>query len=206
MLGVAERKRAHGHGRAPRLGAIHVAGSGGIYRAGFAHGVRRVSQKLAQDAGGRCGISCGPRAGRRLSAADTAINILNKLETDGGAEEVSERLMEARRRDPQAQLFPEITASIVGADYLRDGNIKAGIEVLKLVLMAYPDSADANDNLADAYLADGKKDVARKYAQKALTLLDSHTLPASSWDDTEQFRGEVRRAAQGTISKASAAQ
>jgi len=39
-----------------------------------------------------------------------------------------------------------------------------------------------------------------------LTLLDSRTMPASSWDDTEQFRSEVRRAAQGTLSKASAAQ
>ena len=135
-----------------------------------------------------------------------AVAILNKLQTDGGAEEVTEQLIEARRRDPQAQLFPEIAASIVGADYLRDGKIKAGIEVLKLVLMAYPESADANDNLADAYLADGKRDLARQYAQKALTLLDSRTMPASSWDDTEQFRSEVRRAAQGTLSKASAAQ
>lgn len=72
--------------------------------------------------------------------------------------------------------------------------------------MAYPDSADANDNLADAYLADGRKDLARQYAQKALTLLDAHTVPASSWDETEQFRGEVRRAARQTLTKASSTQ
>jgi dienelactone hydrolase len=135
-----------------------------------------------------------------------AVASLNQLETEGGAAQVTQQLLEARRRDPQAQLFPEITASIVGADYLRDGDAKAAIEVLKLDLIAYPDSADANGNLADAYLADGQKDLARQYAQKALTLLDSHTIPASSWEDTEQFRSEVRRAAEHTLTKASAAQ
>jgi len=34
--------------------------------------------------------------------------------------------------------------------------------------------------------------VARLHAEKALALLDSHAGPASSWADTEQFRGEIR--------------
>jgi tetratricopeptide (TPR) repeat protein len=132
--------------------------------------------------------------------------ILKQLETEGGSAQVTQQLIEARRRDPQAQLFPEITASIVGADYLRDGDIKAAIDVLKLVLMAYPDSADANGNLADAYLADGQKDLARQYAETALSLLNSHRAPASSWSDTEPERTEIRRAAQDTLTKTSAAQ
>jgi tetratricopeptide (TPR) repeat protein len=62
-----------------------------------------------------------------------------------------------------------------------------------LNLLAYPDSADAHSNLADAYLAEGDKDLARQYAKRALSLLDSHTAPASSWSDTEQRRGEIRK-------------
>jgi hypothetical protein len=50
-------------------------------------------------------------------------------------------------------------------------------------------------------LADGQKDLARQYAEKALALLDSHTAPASSWSDTEQFRGEIRRGAQKILKK-----
>jgi dienelactone hydrolase len=119
--------------------------------------------------------------------------ILKQLEIPGGAAQVTQQLTEARREDPQAQLFPEITASIVGFDYMRDGDTKTAIEVLKLVLMAYPDSADANENLAEAYLKGGQKDLARQYAQKALALLNSHAIPASSWADTEQYRGEIRR-------------
>ena len=47
-------------------------------------------------------------------------------------------------------------------------------------MLAYPDSADARANLADAYLADGQKDLARQYAEKALAMLDSHAAPLSS--------------------------
>ena len=86
---------------------------------------------------------------------------------------------------------------------MRDGDVKAAIEVLKLVLLAYPDSADANENLAEAYLKDGQKDLARQHAEKALAILDAHTVPASSWTDTEEYRGEIRRSAQKTLKKLS---
>jgi tetratricopeptide (TPR) repeat protein len=63
------------------------------------------------------------------------------------------------------------------------------------------DSADAHYNLADAYLKDGQKDLARQYAEKALAMLDSHTAPLSSWSDTEQRRGEIRSGAQDVLKK-----
>jgi hypothetical protein len=36
-------------------------------------------------------------------------------------------------------------------------------------------------------------------------MIDSHKAPLSSWSDTEQRRGEIRRAAQGTLKKLSPA-
>jgi hypothetical protein len=127
--------------------------------------------------------------------ADTiaSAEIVNALQIPGGADQVAQQLAEARRKDPQAQLFPEITASIVGQDFVREGDVKSGIDVFKLVAVAYPDSADANDNLAGAYLKDGQKDLAKQHAEKALAILDSHKVPASSWTDTEEYRGEIRR-------------
>jgi dienelactone hydrolase len=130
-----------------------------------------------------------------IGAADT----INRLETPGGAEQVTQQLIEARKTDPEAQLFPETTGGIVGADYMRAGDFKSAIEVMKLVLLAYPDSADANDNLASAYLKDGQRDLARQYAEKALAILDAHKGPASSWSDTEEYRGEIRRDAEKTL-------
>jgi tetratricopeptide (TPR) repeat protein len=136
-------------------------------------------------------------------SADTlaAAPILNQLQTPGGVAEVKAELMAARQRDPQAQLWPEVTVDIIGSDYQRVGDVKQAIEIFKLNLLAYPDSADANDNLAGAYLADGQKDLARQYARKALALLDSHAAPASSWSDTEPKRDRIRRSVQQKLKK-----
>jgi dienelactone hydrolase len=137
--------------------------------------------------------------------ADTlaAGSLLNQLQTPGGALQVKQQLLEARKKDPQAQLFPEISASIVGQDFTRESDAKSAIEVFKLILLAYPDSADANDNLASAYLKDGQKDLARQHAEKALSILDARAGPASSWTDTEQYRGEIRRDAQEILKQLS---
>jgi dienelactone hydrolase len=101
--------------------------------------------------------------------ADTlaAASVLNQLELPGGAGDVTRQLASARRTDPKAQLFPEVTASIVGQDYLRIG--------------------------------DGQRDLARAVAEKAMAILDAHALPASSWSDTEQRRGEIRSSAMQTL-------
>jgi hypothetical protein len=48
--------------------------------------------------------------------------------------------------------------------------------------------------------------MAREHAQQALSLLRSHAAPASSWSDTEQMRGEIRKSAEETLKKASGKQ
>jgi len=130
--------------------------------------------------------------------ADTvaSASVINQIQMPGGVAQVTQQLTEARRKDREAQLFPEITVSTIGQDHMRAGEPKLAIEVLKLVLLAYPESADANETLGEAYLADGQKELARQHAEKALAILDSHKLPASSWTDTEQYRGEIRRSAE----------
>ena len=133
--------------------------------------------------------------------ADTvaSASVINQIQMPGGVAQVTHQLIEARRKDPDVQLFPEITVSTIGQDYMRAGDPKSAVEVLKLVLLAYPESADANETLGEAYLADGQQELARQHAEKALAVLDSHRLPASSWTDTEQYRGEIRRGAEKTL-------
>jgi tetratricopeptide (TPR) repeat protein len=130
-----------------------------------------------------------------------ASSLLNQLQTPGGAVQVKQELLEARKKDPQAQLWPEVAVDIIGEDYQREGDIKTAIEIFKLNLLSYPDSADAHYNLADAYLKDGQKDLARQYAEKALAMIDSHKAPLSSWSDTEQRRAEIRSAVQDVLKK-----
>ncbi len=145
--------------------------------------------------------------------------ILNQFWTPEGVARVKQQLMEARQRDPQMQLWPEINVDIIGEDHVREGEsekkaghlreakmeIDTAIEIFKLNLLAYPDSADAHYNLADAYLKNGQKDLARQYAEKALAMIDSHKAPLSSWSDTEQRRAEIRSGVQDTLKELDAA-
>jgi pimeloyl-ACP methyl ester carboxylesterase/uncharacterized damage-inducible protein DinB len=147
-----------------------------------------------------------------------ATAILNQLAVPGGAAQVTEQLMEARKRDPKAQLFPEVSLDIIASGFLLQAEtdkkaghlrqatmeMKTAIEIFKLNLLACPDSADAHYNLADAYLKNGQKDLARQYAEKALAMIDSHKAPLSSWSDTEQRRGEIRSGVQDVLKELNA--
>ena len=130
--------------------------------------------------------------------ADTlaAAPILNQLQTPGGAAQVKQQLIEARKKDQHAQLWPEVAVDIIGENYQRIGDFKNAIATFQLNLLAYPDSADAHYNLADTYLASGQKELARKYAEDALAMINSHHAPLSSWSDTEPRRDEIRRSAE----------
>ena len=130
-----------------------------------------------------------------------AAAILNQLTMPGGAAEVRQQLIEVRRKDPHAQLWPEVSGDIIGSGQLRDGETKAAIDIFQVNVLAYPDSADAHFNLADAYLKDGQKGLARQYAEKALALLDSRATPLSSWSDTPERRAEIRQGIQDTLKK-----
>jgi pimeloyl-ACP methyl ester carboxylesterase len=121
-----------------------------------------------------------------------AASLLNQLQTSGGAVQVKQQLVDVRKKDPQAQLWPEAAVDIIGEDYQRAGDVRNAIEIFQLNLLAFPNSADAHSNLADAYFRDGRKELARQYAEKALAMLDSHAAPLSSWSDTEQRRAEIR--------------
>jgi pimeloyl-ACP methyl ester carboxylesterase len=139
--------------------------------------------------------------------ADTLASaaIIDQIRAPGGVAQVTKQLEEARQKDPQAQLFPEVTVSIIGQDHMRDGEPKLAVEVLELNLLAYPNSADAQETLAEADLANGERESARQHAEKALAILNSHAVPASSWTDTEQYRGEIRSGAQNVLKKLDAA-
>jgi dienelactone hydrolase len=141
--------------------------------------------------------------------------ILNQIEMPRGVAQVTQQLMEARRKDPNVRLWPEVNVDIIGEDHMREADaekkaghlrkaeieIKVGLEIFKLNVLAYPDSADAHYNLADAYLQAGEKALARHYAEKALAMIDSHATPLSSWSDTEQRRAEIRSAVQDVLKK-----
>jgi len=153
--------------------------------------------------------------GQAPADAVASAAILNQIEMPGGVARVIQQLMKARRKDPKVRLWPEVNVDIIGEDHTRNADaekkaghlreaemeMKVGIEIFKLNLLAYPDSADAHYNLADAYFQIGEKALARQYAEKALAMIDSHAAPLSSWSDTEQRRAEIRSAVEDVLKK-----
>ena len=129
----------------------------------------------------------------------TAAAVLMRLESPGGVAQVTRELMEARRTDARAQLFPEVSVDIMAGDHLKEGELQAAIDLLRLNVIAYPTSADAHGDLADALLTAGQVDSARWHADTALALFNAHTVPASSWSDTDERRGRVQRAIERTL-------
>src|SRR5262249_14427324 len=130
-----------------------------------------------------------------------AAPILRTLQSPGGAAEVDKQLRDARGRDPDAQIFPEISASIIGQDFQRVGDLESAVAVLELVVFAYPQSAYAHETLSEAYQEAGDSARARAEATRCLELLKDRDLPASTWSDTPERRGEIRHGAEDVLRK-----
>ena len=112
-------------------------------------------------------------ASEDTSPPPATAQVLNELESFGGVEKVAKKLAEARRSDPKAVIFPEAIVNLIGYDHLQSDDVKVAVEIMKLNVSAFPESANAYDSLSDAYLADGQKDLARQNAKKAIELLAS---------------------------------
>lgn len=118
------------------------------------------------------------------------VKTLDLIDQPGGAEKAAQMLTDARQRDPKAHPFDEGTVNFMGYEHLQSGDIKGALAILKLNATAYPDSPNVYDSLADVYLADGQKDLARQNAKKALELLATDTA------DPPEYRDLIKRSAE----------
>lgn len=82
-----------------------------------------------------------------------------------------------RRRDPNTYLASENMFRELGYERLQTRQVKDAIQLFKLWAEAFPKSADANDSLGDAYLADGQEQQALQASQRALDLLAADPVP-----------------------------
>jgi dienelactone hydrolase len=115
---------------------------------------------------------------------------LDLIEQPGGAAKVTKALEEAQHADRKVALMPEAAVNTIGYEHLQTGDNKIAIEIFKVNVAEYPDSANVYDSLSDGYLADGQKDLARQNAQRALELLASDTR------DSEVIRAGIRESAE----------
>lgn len=82
---------------------------------------------------------------------------------------------EGKKTDPQAVIYRENVLNAIGYQMLQDSRIREAIEIFKLNVAAYPNSANVYDSLGDAYEANGNKELAIQNAEKTLELLAKDT-------------------------------
>lgn len=100
-----------------------------------------------------------------LDAAGTAF--VRKIRTEGIAAAIAE--FDAQRsRDPNAVLFEERTLNAAGYALMGEGRKADAIEVFKLNVRAYPQSANVYDSLAEAYLESGDPASAAQWYRETL--------------------------------------
>jgi dienelactone hydrolase len=91
--------------------------------------------------------------------------------TPGGVAKARQIYDSAKQKTPNAVLFPEGEVNLYGYQLLQGGNPKEAVEVFKLNVDAYPNSANVYDSLSDGYLELGNKEAALQNAEKALAML-----------------------------------
>ena len=111
------------------------------------------------------------------------------VQPDGVARAV-EMYREAKKRDPQVFFFPETEMNAVGYEKLQGGDAQEAVELFKLNVEAYPNSANVYDSLADGYVAAGNRELAIQYSEKALETLRTNP-PANA-----QYADAVRQSAE----------
>jgi dienelactone hydrolase len=104
-----------------------------------------------------------------LPAPVTAAEFLNAIDEEGarGAIDTYRKQWKQRGTPPVAE--PVVNAA--GYVLLFSGRAKEGVELLKLNVEAFPNSANAHDSLADAYVAIGDRTNALAMTKKAAELL-----------------------------------
>lgn len=142
----------------------------------------------------------------------------------GGAAKAAQIFHDARKRDPNAAVFDAAALNTLGYARLAAAGIAAGgggmpapvpgtsvpqaeakqakqdaLTLLKLNTEAFPNSANAQDSLSDAYLANGQEQEAVAAEEKCLELLpNDHSI-------AEQFKVQLKQAAEQKLAKLKAA-
>lgn len=95
--------------------------------------------------------------------------------TNDGITKALQAFEEGKKTDPNAVLFRESVINQIGYQMLQDSRIREALELFKLNVAAYPQSANVYDSLGDAYEANGNIEDAIQCAEKALEVLVNDT-------------------------------
>ncbi len=102
----------------------------------------------------------------KRSIASTLYNTI----IEKGADAFTKQYRELKARESAAYDFSESELNTLGYELIRMNKIKEAIEVLKLNVESFPQSANTYDSLGEAYMINGDKELAIKNYKRSLEL------------------------------------
>ncbi len=96
-------------------------------------------------------------------------NFTNLIFTEGTKKAIS-IYEQKRKNNPYIYSFSERSFNRLGYQFIRERKIKDALEIFKLIVKEYPNSANAYDSLAEAYQLNGSKELAIRNYQISLKL------------------------------------
>ena len=117
----------------------------------------------------------------------------NTLTTQPGGAPKAKALYEAAKREGKASgLWPEQEMNVYGYQLMQEGSNADALIVLQMNAEAFPASANVYDSVADAYLANGNKEEALRYAEKAIKMLETDTRAPAAFKDAVRQSAEQK--------------
>lgn len=117
-----------------------------------------------------------------------------KAVSSDGVGDAVQMFYDVAQRGDRVPLFTEGQLNQLGYFHLGAGRTTQAIRLLRLNTLAFPNSANTFDSLADAYLANGQNELALRMSEKALELL-----PKDS--SNEELKRAIRESAEQKIAK-----
>lgn len=110
--------------------------------------------------------------------APSPVRLFHTIQAQGAA--AAAVLDKAKADNPTAMALRENSLNLMGYALLQQGDKEKAIAVLQWTAAAFPQSANAQDSLSEAYEAAGQSALARSASQRALALLPEDTaIPAA---------------------------
>jgi glyoxylase-like metal-dependent hydrolase (beta-lactamase superfamily II) len=111
----------------------------------------------------------------RVLEQQSAATLLEQIISESGIKAALEKYREIRSKKEQKYYFDETEFNGLGYRLLNGKRIPEAIEVFKMNIEMYPESWNAYDSLAEAYMKDRQDDLAVKYYQKSMKLNPQNT-------------------------------
>ena len=111
----------------------------------------------------------------KLPRGKSAAAVLEKTIAESGMEAGLAKHRELRTGTGGEYYFSEGDFNRLGYTLLQGGKVAEAIEIFKLNVEAYPDSWNAYDSLAEAYMTQGQKELAAKNYRRSVELNPENT-------------------------------